>query len=213
MRVILTCYFYGERWVSRVFAISRNFYGLSGKSSHLLFLYAQLRIFLKLLPTFLRLEVISLSRFCNLWERLFYIRFIRIGWCFVLFFAEEDIDELNIHVVRYRPEELSKLTKITKFNKKEIQLIYRGFKQVIDFFFEFFDKEVKRSVFVRFFKCSIFQIFYPLIFPIFLLSILKTVEIVESSNLRLSYDLYTYDKCPIFSVHIFSVLLVRSVDE
>lgn len=44
--------------------------------------------------------------------------------------TEEDIDELNIHVVRYRPEELNKLTKITKFNKKEIQLIYRGFKQV-----------------------------------------------------------------------------------
>lgn len=48
------------------------------------------------------------------------------------FFAltEEDIDEFNIHVSRYRPEELTKLTKITKFNKKEIQLIYRGFKQV-----------------------------------------------------------------------------------
>ncbi|XP_065216384.1 calsenilin-like [Planococcus citri] len=44
---------------------------------------------------------------------------------------EEDIDELAIglHVVRYRPEELTKLTKVTKFNKKEIQLIYRGFKQ------------------------------------------------------------------------------------
>jgi hypothetical protein len=44
--------------------------------------------------------------------------------------TEEDIDEFNIHVSRYRPEELTKLTKITKFNKKEIQLIYRGFKQV-----------------------------------------------------------------------------------
>jgi len=44
--------------------------------------------------------------------------------------TEEDIDEFNIHVSRYRPEELTKLTKTTKFNKKEIQLIYRGFKQV-----------------------------------------------------------------------------------
>ncbi len=53
--------------------------------------------------------------------------------------TEEDIDELNVHVVRYRPEELTKLTKITKFNKKEIQLIYRGFKQVkiYIFFVEF----------------------------------------------------------------------------
>lgn len=50
--------------------------------------------------------------------------------CDTLYFAEEDIDEFNIHVSRYRPEELTKLTKITKFNKKEIQLIYRGFKQV-----------------------------------------------------------------------------------
>lgn len=49
---------------------------------------------------------------------------------FYLCVTEEDIDEFNIHVSRYRPEELTKLTKITKFNKKEIQLIYRGFKQV-----------------------------------------------------------------------------------
>lgn len=49
---------------------------------------------------------------------------------FCLCVTEEDIDEFNIHVSRYRPEELTKLTKITKFNKKEIQLIYRGFKQV-----------------------------------------------------------------------------------
>lgn len=55
--------------------------------------------------------------------------FIELNFCFGV--SEEDIDELNIHVVRYRPEELSKLTKTTKFNKKEIQLIYRGFKQVI----------------------------------------------------------------------------------
>lgn len=51
---------------------------------------------------------------------------------FYIFVTEEDIDEFNIHVSRYRPEELTKLTKITKFNKKEIQLIYRGFKQVCD---------------------------------------------------------------------------------
>lgn len=50
--------------------------------------------------------------------------------CFFFVLTEEDIDEFNIHVSRYRPEELTKLTKITKFNKKEIQLIYRGFKQV-----------------------------------------------------------------------------------
>lgn len=42
---------------------------------------------------------------------------------------EEELDELNIHAVRYRPEELAKLARTTKFTRKEIQLIYRGFKQ------------------------------------------------------------------------------------
>ncbi|KAI5741736.1 hypothetical protein M8J76_016663 [Diaphorina citri] len=42
---------------------------------------------------------------------------------------EEEINEFNIHVSRYRPEELTKLAKTTKFTRKEIQLIYRGFKQ------------------------------------------------------------------------------------
>lgn len=44
--------------------------------------------------------------------------------------VEEELDELNIHAARYRPEELAKLTRTTKFTRKEIQLIYRGFKQV-----------------------------------------------------------------------------------
>lgn len=44
--------------------------------------------------------------------------------------SEEELDQFNIHVARYRPEELTKLTKTTKFTRKEIQLIYRGFKQV-----------------------------------------------------------------------------------
>ncbi|XP_054291038.1 Kv channel-interacting protein 4-like [Macrosteles quadrilineatus] len=43
--------------------------------------------------------------------------------------SEEELDQFNIHVARYRPEELNKLTKTTKFTRKEIQLIYRGFKQ------------------------------------------------------------------------------------
>nr|XP_024216927.1 Kv channel-interacting protein 2-like [Halyomorpha halys] len=43
--------------------------------------------------------------------------------------SEEELDQFNIHVSRYRPEELTKLIKTTKFTRKEIQLIYRGFKQ------------------------------------------------------------------------------------
>ncbi|ROT84783.1 putative Kv channel-interacting protein 2-like [Penaeus vannamei] len=44
---------------------------------------------------------------------------------------QDDMDDLSLHVQRYRPEELDKLAKTTKFSRKEIQLIYRGFKQSI----------------------------------------------------------------------------------
>ncbi|GLH08996.1 Putative ca2+ sensor ef-hand superfamily [Gryllus bimaculatus] len=47
----------------------------------------------------------------------------------LMFNVEEELDEFNIHVARHRPEELAKLAKTTKFTRKEIQLIYRGFKQ------------------------------------------------------------------------------------
>ncbi|KAG1667541.1 Kv channel-interacting protein 4 [Nymphon striatum] len=39
------------------------------------------------------------------------------------------VEEKTMHVVRYRPERLDNLCKTTKFSRKEIQLMYRGFKQ------------------------------------------------------------------------------------
>ncbi|KAF7287745.1 Kv channel-interacting protein 4-like isoform X1 [Rhynchophorus ferrugineus] len=42
---------------------------------------------------------------------------------------DDDSDEFTIHIARYRPEEIHKLASKTKFTKKEIQLMYRGFKQ------------------------------------------------------------------------------------
>ncbi|CAH1377518.1 A-type potassium channel modulatory protein KCNIP1-like isoform X2 [Tenebrio molitor] len=42
---------------------------------------------------------------------------------------DEETDEFNFHIARYRPEELQKLASKTKFTRKEIQLMYRGFKQ------------------------------------------------------------------------------------
>lgn len=48
----------------------------------------------------------------------------------VLCIADEETDEFNFHIARYRPEELQKLASKTKFTRKEIQLMYRGFKQV-----------------------------------------------------------------------------------
>lgn len=49
----------------------------------------------------------------------------------VNYFIEEENYEFNIHICRYRPEELHKLALKTKFSRKEIKLMYRGFKQVI----------------------------------------------------------------------------------
>ncbi|XP_052771334.1 Kv channel-interacting protein 4-like isoform X10 [Mya arenaria] len=42
---------------------------------------------------------------------------------------DHDIDDLEMQVVRYKPEGLDVLCKNTKFSKKELQIMYRGFKQ------------------------------------------------------------------------------------
>lgn len=38
---------------------------------------------------------------------------------------------MEIQIARYKPESLDNLCKTTKFTKKELQIMYRGFKQVI----------------------------------------------------------------------------------
>ncbi|KAH6927028.1 hypothetical protein HPB50_025343 [Hyalomma asiaticum] len=43
---------------------------------------------------------------------------------------EKAIDDLEMTVVRCKPETISTLCKSTKFNKEEIKRIYQGFKQV-----------------------------------------------------------------------------------
>ncbi|KAJ9581344.1 hypothetical protein L9F63_023482, partial [Diploptera punctata] len=68
---------------------------------------------------------------------------------FFTLFAEEELDEFNIHVARHRPEELAKLTKTTKFTRKEIQLIYRGFKQECPT--GMVDEESFKNIFSQFF--------------------------------------------------------------
>ena len=48
-----------------------------------------------------------------------------------LFIVDSELEELHFQLPRrHRTEELAKLAKTTKFTRKEIQLIYRGFKQV-----------------------------------------------------------------------------------
>ena len=65
----------------------------------------------------------------------------RLGIIMFLFFClqlnsilsptEEDLDDAMFgKTTRHRPEELKSLERSTKFTRKEIQLIYRGFKQV-----------------------------------------------------------------------------------
>ena len=56
--------------------------------------------------------------------------FFVLKLCFFFFDAEEELDETLFSTLRYRPEELESLEQSTKFTRKEIQLIYRGFKQV-----------------------------------------------------------------------------------
>ena len=55
---------------------------------------------------------------------------------FHLLFLEEDLDDAMFGLpTRHRPEELGSLERSTKFTRKEIQLIYRGFKQVFNYLF------------------------------------------------------------------------------
>uniref|UniRef100_A0A2C9L8I1 EF-hand domain-containing protein n=1 Tax=Biomphalaria glabrata TaxID=6526 RepID=A0A2C9L8I1_BIOGL len=45
------------------------------------------------------------------------------------FTIDNDIEDLEMQVVRYKPEGLDTLCKNTKFTRKELQIMYRGFKQ------------------------------------------------------------------------------------
>ncbi len=45
-------------------------------------------------------------------------------------FKETDFEEITNHVSRYKPKPIDELVKLTRFSKKEIQNLYRGFKQV-----------------------------------------------------------------------------------
>ncbi|XP_014665339.1 PREDICTED: Kv channel-interacting protein 1-like isoform X2 [Priapulus caudatus] len=43
--------------------------------------------------------------------------------------TDHDMDDLEMQVVRYKPEGLDALCKTTRFSRKELQMMYRGFKQ------------------------------------------------------------------------------------
>jgi len=57
---------------------------------------------------------------------------LNLKFCCCVLISEEDLDDAMFGLpARHRPEELGSLERSTKFTRKEIQLIYRGFKQVI----------------------------------------------------------------------------------
>ncbi|XP_033757613.1 Kv channel-interacting protein 4-like isoform X3 [Pecten maximus] len=55
-----------------------------------------------------------------------------VRWFVLQFFAtkvDHEFDDLEMQVVRYKPEGLDTLCRNTKFSRKELQIMYRGFKQ------------------------------------------------------------------------------------
>lgn len=44
--------------------------------------------------------------------------------------TDSELDEFDTQAVRFKPESLDNLVKLTKFNRRELKLMYRGFKQV-----------------------------------------------------------------------------------
>ena len=48
----------------------------------------------------------------------------------VLCSLDTDLDPTDASSVRYKPEGLDALCRSTKFSRKELQIMYRGFKQV-----------------------------------------------------------------------------------
>jgi len=47
-----------------------------------------------------------------------------------IWIADYGLDELETQVTRYKPEGLDSLCRNTKFTRQELQVMYRGFKQV-----------------------------------------------------------------------------------
>ncbi|KAK3094542.1 hypothetical protein FSP39_003067, partial [Pinctada imbricata] len=47
----------------------------------------------------------------------------------VMFVSDHDLEDVEMQVVRYKPVALDLLCKNTKFTRKELQIMYRGFKQ------------------------------------------------------------------------------------
>ena len=50
----------------------------------------------------------------------------------MVWWSGRELDDEEMHVTRIKPEGLDVLCRDTKFTRKELQIMYRGFKQVRD---------------------------------------------------------------------------------
>lgn len=48
----------------------------------------------------------------------------------LIFFSDTELEDYELDTNRYKPKGLEALCRSTKFNRQELQLMYRGFKQV-----------------------------------------------------------------------------------
>jgi len=48
----------------------------------------------------------------------------------MIWLLDRELDDVEMHVTRIKPEGLDVLCRDTKFTRKELQIMYRGFKQV-----------------------------------------------------------------------------------
>jgi len=48
----------------------------------------------------------------------------------MVWLSDRELDDVEMHVTRIKPEGLDVLCRDTKFTRKELQIMYRGFKQV-----------------------------------------------------------------------------------
>ncbi|XP_022701406.1 calsenilin-like isoform X2 [Varroa jacobsoni] len=63
----------------------------------------------------------------SLVERI--MNFVRKTWMGLTATEDSELDELEGPTVHYKPEAIETLCQLTKFNRRELQLMYRGFKQ------------------------------------------------------------------------------------
>lgn len=63
-----------------------------------------------------------------------------------LFPSDSEFEEMDGPHIHFRPEALETLCQLTKFTKREIQMMYRGFKQVSIICFAFYWGLVFRNV-------------------------------------------------------------------